>query len=41
MSEGFMFVREVWRIDLEYENGAPTPPTSIGAKFANTDPILK
>ncbi len=41
MSEGFVFVREVWRIDLEYENGASTPPTSIAAKFANTDPILK
>jgi len=22
MSEGFVFVREDWRIDLEYENGA-------------------
>jgi len=22
MSEGFVFVREEWRIDLEYENGA-------------------
>jgi len=36
ISEGFVFVGEVWRIDLEYENGASTPPTSIAAKFSHS-----
>ena len=37
----FGFPREVWRINLNYEDRAPSTPESVAAKFANRDPHLK
>ena len=37
----FGFIREVWRIKLNYEDRTPSTPDSVAAKFANPDPHLK
>ena len=41
IGEGFGFVREVWRISLDYEDQTSSAPESVAAKFANRDPHLK
>lgn len=41
ISEGYGFVGEVWRIELNYQDRASSALESIAAKFANRDPRIK